>query len=221
MTVSGEEMRGLTSTARDTLEPLVTSISVLGRERNMSAFLSSTEVSLGIQGSPESAVSTDAPQGKTTHVNDNTDFFTYLSEQASAVTNQVTFNLETGQSSAANTYHLLNHTNTTFFSLDQLDYDYLDNLNDSLGSNYSDYELSLDDLLYRHSFNTGALLCISYVIVFILGLVGNCFVIAVVFRTPRMRTPTNYFIVNLAFADVLVIVFCLPATLLSNIFYRE
>jgi len=31
--------------------------------------------------------------------------------------------------------------------------------------------------------------------VFLLGLVGNCLVVAVVFRVPRMRTVTNYFIV--------------------------
>lgn len=31
--------------------------------------------------------------------------------------------------------------------------------------------------------------------VFLLGLVGNCLVVAVVFRAPRMRTVTNYFIV--------------------------
>ncbi|XP_061397673.1 neuropeptide SIFamide receptor [Musca vetustissima] len=60
--------------------------------------------------------------------------------------------------------------------------------------------------------------CIAYVIVFLVGLVGNSFVIAVVLRMRNMRTVTNYFIVNLAIADILVIVFCLPATLMSNIF---
>lgn len=58
-------------------------------------------------------------------------------------------------------------------------------------------------------------------IVFVVGLIGNSFVIAVVLRSPRMRTVTNYFIVNLAIADILVIVFCLPATLMSNIFVRK
>ncbi len=82
------------------------------------------------------------------------------------------------------------------------------------------------------------------VFVFILGLIGNCLVVAVVFRVPQMRTVTNYFIVinknwlswkpllisflfatelkvNLAIADILVVLFCLPATLLSNIFVRK
>jgi hypothetical protein len=59
------------------------------------------------------------------------------------------------------------------------------------------------------------------VVVFVVGLIGNSCVIAVVYRSPRMRTVTNFFIVNLAVADVLVIVFCLPATLMSNIFVRE
>lgn len=78
-----------------------------------------------------------------------------------------------------------------------------------------------DGLLYRHSVTLTAVYCVAYVIVFIVGLIGNSFVIAVVLRSPRMRTVTNFFIVNLAVADILVIVFCLPATLMSNIFVRK
>ncbi|XP_017119956.1 neuropeptide SIFamide receptor [Drosophila elegans] len=74
------------------------------------------------------------------------------------------------------------------------------------------------DPLYRHSLAMSMVYCVAYIVVFLVGLVGNSFVIAVVLRAPRMRTVTNYFIVNLAIADILVIVFCLPATLIGNIF---
>lgn len=92
--------------------------------------------------------------------------------------------------------------------------------NDESGNN-SGQPTATDRLLYRHSMAMSAVYCVAYIIVFVVGLIGNIFVIAVVFRTPRMRTVTNYFIVNLAFADVLVIIFCLPATLMSNIFVRK
>ncbi|XP_017074747.2 neuropeptide SIFamide receptor [Drosophila eugracilis] len=74
------------------------------------------------------------------------------------------------------------------------------------------------DPLYRHSLAMSMVYCVAYIMVFLVGLIGNSFVIAVVLRAPRMRTVTNYFIVNLAIADILVIVFCLPATLIGNIF---
>ncbi|KAH8358587.1 hypothetical protein KR093_001216 [Drosophila rubida] len=74
------------------------------------------------------------------------------------------------------------------------------------------------DPLYRHSLAMSIVYCVAYILVFLVGLIGNSFVIAVVLRAPRMRTVTNYFIVNLAIADILVIVFCLPATLIGNIF---
>lgn len=77
------------------------------------------------------------------------------------------------------------------------------------------------ELYYRHSTTMNIVYCVAYCIVFIVGLIGNSFVIAVVLRAPRMRTVTNYFIVNLALADILVIIFCLPATLMSNIFVRK
>lgn len=79
----------------------------------------------------------------------------------------------------------------------------------------------LPEMFYRHSAAMTAVYCVAYLLVFAVGLVGNFFVIAVVFRSPRMRTVTNFFIVNLAVADILVIVFCLPATLMSNIFVRK
>ena len=82
---------------------------------------------------------------------------------------------------------------------------------------------SMSDLssLMRHSLSVSIILCIAYIIVFVIGIVGNCFVVAIVFRTPRMRTVTNFFIVNLAFADILVLLFCLPATLISNLLIRK
>ncbi|XP_053977646.1 neuropeptide SIFamide receptor-like [Hylaeus anthracinus] len=90
-------------------------------------------------------------------------------------------------------------------------------LNASKTVNLSTAE-QIPDRLYRHSMAMSAVYCVAYVLVFVVGLIGNSFVIAVVYRSPRMRTVTNFFIVNLAVADVLVIVFCLPATLMSNIF---
>lgn len=78
-----------------------------------------------------------------------------------------------------------------------------------------------DPVLYRHGGPLTALLCAAYLLVFLVGLMGNLAVVLVVLRSPRMRTVTNYFIVNLAVADMLVLLFCLPATLLSNIFVRE
>jgi hypothetical protein len=95
-----------------------------------------------------------------------------------------------------------------------------------IGSNFSNLNATAGNStdavpFYRHSLAMTAVYCFAYILVFAVGLVGNCFVIAVVYRSPRMRTVTNFFIVNLAVADILVIVFCLPATLLSNIFVRE
>ncbi|KAL3277699.1 hypothetical protein HHI36_013044 [Cryptolaemus montrouzieri] len=91
-------------------------------------------------------------------------------------------------------------------------------MNASLNTTEPSY---IPELMYRHSMAMTIIYCVAYLIVFAVGLVGNFFVIAVVFRSPRMRTVTNFFIVNLAVADILVIVFCLPATLMSNIFVRQ
>lgn len=57
-----------------------------------------------------------------------------------------------------------------------------------------------------------------YSIVTVVGVLSNGLVISVIYRQPSMRTVTNYFLANLATADVLVCVFVLPVTLLQNIY---
>ena len=47
--------------------------------------------------------------------------------------------------------------------------------------------------------------------------VGNFLVCWAVWRNHNMRTVTNVFIVNLAVGDFLVILLCLPPTLVQNI----
>lgn len=48
--------------------------------------------------------------------------------------------------------------------------------------------------------------------VFVTGLVGNALVCLSVLRNKSLQTVTNYYIVNLALADFLVILICLPPT---------
>lgn len=56
---------------------------------------------------------------------------------------------------------------------------------------------------------------VAYFIVFIVCLLSNCLLIAVVHKNSnqRMRTPSNYFIVNMAFADLILVVYSVPANI--------
>lgn len=54
-------------------------------------------------------------------------------------------------------------------------------------------------------------------VVFIIGLIGNALVCIAVYRNHSMRTVTNYFIVNLALADFMVILICLPPSVLWDV----
>lgn len=55
------------------------------------------------------------------------------------------------------------------------------------------------------------------VLIFLFGATGNVFVCLSVYRNHQLRNVTNYFIVNLAFADLLVILICLPATVVWDL----
>ena len=47
-----------------------------------------------------------------------------------------------------------------------------------------------------------------YCIIMVLSLVGNVMIVYIVWKNKRMRTTTNYYIVNLAIADLLVTLTC-------------
>lgn len=55
------------------------------------------------------------------------------------------------------------------------------------------------------------------ILIFLFGTTGNIFVCLSVYRNHQLRNVTNYFIVNLAFADFLVILICLPATVVWDL----
>lgn len=62
---------------------------------------------------------------------------------------------------------------------------------------------------------------LAYSVVFLCALIGNLLVMLVVYRNTNMHTVTNYFIVNLAVADILVALVVLPLTFLNNLYNGE
>ncbi|XP_074806144.1 neuropeptide Y receptor type 2 isoform X1 [Natator depressus] len=60
-------------------------------------------------------------------------------------------------------------------------------------------------------------LIIAYCFIILLGVMGNSLVIHVVIKFKSMRTVTNFFIANLAVADLLVNTLCLPFTLVYTL----
>ena len=86
-----------------------------------------------------------------------------------------------------------NSTNTTLFEEDK------------------DEELSI----YLGAFSW--ILVVLYIITFMIGLVGNALVCFAVWRNKNMRTVTNVFLVNLAAADLGVIIICLPPALIADV----
>uniref|UniRef100_UPI00398E8F91 neuropeptide Y receptor type 2-like n=1 Tax=Pristiophorus japonicus TaxID=55135 RepID=UPI00398E8F91 len=57
----------------------------------------------------------------------------------------------------------------------------------------------------------------AYALIILLGLVGNSLVIYMIVKYKTMRTVTNFFIANLALADLMVDTLCLPFTLVYTL----
>lgn len=89
---------------------------------------------------------------------------------------------------------------------------------DAVNVSTSDYYFGDEDyLLSDVDVFTVWLFIVLSAIVLVLGLSGNCLVWFAVWRNPRMRSATNTFLVNLAVADFLVTLVCLPPTMAEDI----
>ena len=54
---------------------------------------------------------------------------------------------------------------------------------------------------------------VLYCIIVVVSLVGNCFVGIIFYRTQAMRTPVNFYIVNMAMSDLLYPIFFIPGAI--------
>lgn len=86
-------------------------------------------------------------------------------------------------------------------------------------NNYCVSDLAYVDIIRNYIFpETFEWVIITlHVTVFAVGLAGNAMVCLVVWKNKHMRTVTNLFIVNLSTADLLVILVCLPPTVVGDI----
>ena len=98
-----------------------------------------------------------------------------------------------------------------------LQYDYY-HLNDSYidnyhGSEYLSYSVILQEIqqsFYMYKKLPTTILISLYVVMIVIGLIGNFLVIYVFARNRKMQTVTNSFLVNLAVCDLMVVVICMP-----------
>ncbi|XP_020298475.1 orexin receptor type 2-like, partial [Pseudomyrmex gracilis] len=108
---------------------------------------------------------------------------------------------------------------------DDTDYYYSNNYEDfqlNITNCTNDYCISDEDyigLMMDHIFPklSDWVLIGMHSIVFVVGLIGNALVCMAVYRNHSMRTVTNYFIVNLAVADLLVLLICLPPSVVWDV----
>jgi hypothetical protein len=96
---------------------------------------------------------------------------------------------------------------------------YRDNGSNNCTNDYcmsdEDYLLSIENHIFPTTYEW--IMIALNAVVFVVGLVGNALVCVAVYRNHSMRTVTNYFIVNLAVADFMVIFFCLPPTVVWDV----
>lgn len=108
---------------------------------------------------------------------------------------------------------------TNFTTL--LNNDYTNDSAETTGSFQGTLGAMFDNGILRHNAGWTVAFVMAYTMVFVPGVVANSSVIVVVIFNPKIRSVKNLLVANLAIADLLVVVCCIPATLISNILQRK
>ncbi|XP_030072774.1 neuromedin-U receptor 1 [Microcaecilia unicolor] len=80
-----------------------------------------------------------------------------------------------------------------------------------------DFNLTIEELQFKYlgprRSNFFTPICVIYLIIFVVGAVGNTLTCIVIIRHKIMRTPTNYYLFSLAVSDLLVLLLGMPLEL--------
>ena len=85
-------------------------------------------------------------------------------------------------------------------------------MNTSFNNNNTTTNSEMDDYYTPFEFFLAILIGITYSITMIVGIIGNSLVLLTVLLQPQMRSTTNILILNLAIAELLFIIICVPFT---------
>lgn len=75
---------------------------------------------------------------------------------------------------------------------------------------YENYTYNFDESLLHLPLHEFVPVVIFYVLTGLVGLVGNTLVVFAIVNFPRMRSITNWFLLSLACADLLLVLICIP-----------
>ena len=101
--------------------------------------------------------------------------------------------------------------NITYTDMCFPDYD-VDNLTDDM------YYALYEDLYFLEPLWIQVVFAIFFAVITILGVGGNAIVVYIVLGNTRMRTVTNYFVVNLAIGDMLMATMCVNFTFYATMY---
>ncbi|KAK0041068.1 cholecystokinin receptor, partial [Biomphalaria pfeifferi] len=120
-------------------------------------------------------------------------------------------------------YFVPDYSNRTFHNIVQSSplLDHCEQMYNYTGALNSSRESFLKECMsWMQGSRVSYFIIIPYLLIFLLSVVGNVLVILTLVRHKKMRTITNMYLLNLAFSDLLLALFCMPFTLIPMLMQK-